>query len=501
MPLIRRVSGTLEPVPNTPEGVSGIRRVGGTFVNEQTELGILRSFPDVIWPGGLVQGRTINNNEFAPIVLPRAPGRIRVATEFATTTPAVQYRDLPIIGAGEVDRARDEIIRSLNADDSVAAMSLTQSVASTAREGMVKLGIAYKGASFEGDASASLNQAYNENTVYAKFTQVFYNVTFEPDPAATSPFFAPGVTVSEVARFAQPTNPPLYISEVKYGRILLMSFTASMSKEEMQAAVNASYSGFKGNFGAQYKEKVDRMRIEVLSVGATGQVAREPLVIANAAGVSDALMKYIDAGIKYNVNTNPGAPIAFTMRYVGSRGAGHGPFTLATAQMVTDNSPEVVSLTSTEVCHGPYQVWDGPGGGWKQTGLNVGPGDRVRFFADGQNWSGVILTGVYGPTGWYTWERPSGNSFPINNRSPFALIARFGGQNNIGYDKTGGAPPQGDAVSSSFFVGDSAETVAGQDPTPGIGGVFLGTNDDNPMNGDANKKFNVTVCVTRKIWD
>jgi hypothetical protein len=501
MPLIKRVSGTLEPVPNAPEGVSGSRLAGGTFVNDQTELAILKTFPDVIWPGSLVQGRSINNNEFAPIALPRAPGRIRVATEFVTGTSAVKYKDLPKVDGGAVDGAREEIIRSLNAEDSVGSMALSHAVASTAREGMVKLGIAYKGASFQGDASASLNQAYNENTIYAKFTQVFYGVTFEPDPAAADPFFASGVTVSDVARWAQPENPPLYISEVKYGRILLLSFTAAMSKKDIEAAVNASYSGFKGAFGASLKDRVNRMRIEVLSVGATGEVARAPLLITGLDTVADALAKYIDAGLKYKISTNPGAPIAFTMRYVGSRGAAHGPLTLAVAQMITDNSPEVVSLTAREVCRGPFEVWDGPGGGWRETGLDVGPGDKVRFGASGQNWSGVLGSGLYGPTGWYTWEKPSGNSFPINNRSPFALIARFGGQNNFGYDKTGGAPSVGNDASSSFFVGDSAEVVAGQDPTPGIGGVFLGTNDDNPTNGDKSKIFNVNVCITRKIWD
>jgi hypothetical protein len=172
--------------------------------------------------------------------------------------------------------------------------------------------------------------------------------------------------------------------------------------------------------------------------------------------------------------------------------------------MVTQLSPEVVVVNITEVCRGPFYVWDGPGGGWKDTGIDAYPGDKVRFSATGLNWSGVVATGTYGPTGWYTWDAPGegGRGYPITDKSPFALIARFGSSNNYGVDATKPGYSGQLPVSSSFFVGDSAEQEVGKQTQSGggpqgYGRVYLGTNDNNPFNGDPNRKFNVTVCFKR----
>src|SRR5262249_32477752 len=161
---------------------------------------------------------------------------------------------------------------------------------------------------------------------------------------------------ADVQRWAQPDNPPLYVSEVKYGRVLLVSFTAADSSEQIKIAINAVYSAGEGNLSAEIKEKMSNMSINVLSVGSTGDAALGPLQARTPQDLAPALQAYIRQGIQFSMD-NPGAPVALTMRYVGSR-AGGGPFAVATAQMVTDNSPEVVSLTSTEVCHPDFKVWD-----------------------------------------------------------------------------------------------------------------------------------------------
>ena len=144
---------------------------------------------------------------------------------------------------------------------------------------------------------------------------------------------------------------------------------------------------------------------------------------------------------------------------------------------------------------------------------SVAPGDEVTFSATGTNWSGVFATGDYDPSGWYTWDRPRDGElgYPITDRSPFALIVRLGeGSNNIGPDRSKAGYNQGIAngtPSDWFLVGKSAQAVAGQaniqtgQGWPGIGNIWLGTNDNNPFNGDPNKKFQVIVCVKRNPYN
>src|SRR5262249_50797935 len=147
-----------------------------TFVNEQAELALLKAFPDVTWPGALVQGNTIANNDFAPIILPRPGGRIRLATNFVVASGASQFVDLPAINPGDVENGTRAMLNALAPTDSVGTVLFNYESAGTLREAMVKLGVAYKGASASASLDASLNSSYNENTIVAKFTQAFYTV-------------------------------------------------------------------------------------------------------------------------------------------------------------------------------------------------------------------------------------------------------------------------------------------------------------------------------------
>lgn len=103
--------------------------------------------------------------------------------------------------------------------------------------------------------------------------------------------------------------------------------------------------------------------------------------------------------------------------------------------------------------------------------------------------------------------RRRGHKLSLTDRSPFALIAKFGGENNMGIDRTKQTYTErpGISVSSWFYVGLQQERIAGYiDPqtkqgTPGTGEIWLGTNDNNPYNGSADVKFSVQVCVSRRL--
>lgn len=507
---VRPNPGHPEAMVGLPVGISGKRWVGEEVVNTQAELALLKSFANVTWPGALVQGATIDNNNFAPFgSVERSGGRIRLATEFTGAAHVSQYTDLPVVSAGAVDDARRRMIQAVAPTGSVGTLVWSFETGETLREAMVKLGVEYEGSGVSASLNARLNSHYGEHTVVAKLTQVFYRVAF--DLLGDSPFFAPSVTLADVQRYAGPRNPPLYVSEIKYGRILLVEFTGTLDTLDLEAGAMAAYSGFKGNAGAAYKQKLSSARMEVLSVGGRADPLVGLVVVNNPDAMAKTLQAAVQSGIKYDPQNNPGDAIGITMNYVSSN-------QVAIAQMLTQTSPKVIDLTTVRVCldtlrnadrRGPFQVWDGPGGGPVNTGISVMPGDEVTFEARGTNWSGVIATGDYGPDGWHTWDRPKDGElgYPITDRSPFALIARFGAGNNKGPDRskpdyregTSGAK----APSDWFFVGTSQTAVVEQvNPQSGqgwkgYGDIYLGTNDNNPFNGDPSKRFTVRVCVKR----
>jgi len=504
--------GHPETMVGLPTGITGRKWVGEEIVNTQAELALLKSFANVTWPGALVQGQTIDKNNFAPLgsELTRSGGRIRLATEFIGATKGLsQSTDLPVMNATAVEDARRRLLQALAPKGSTGTLLWEFETGETLREAMVKMGVAYQGSGISASLDAKLNSHYNEHTFVAKLTQVFYRIVFEP--LGDSPFFAPSVTLADVQRLAGPGNPPLYVSEIKYGRILLVKFTGTLDTLDLEAAASAAYSGFKGQGAAAYRQKLSSERMEILSVGGRADQL-VGLVFATPDAISQALQSAVQKGITYDPQSNPGDAIGITMNYVASN---H----VAIAQMLTQASPKIVDLRTVRVCldtirkledrRGPFPVWDGPGGGQVNTHISVLPGDEVTFEAWGKNWSGVFATGDYGPDGWHTWDKPKDGEggYPIADRSPFALIAKFGAGNNKGgpdrskpgyNESTSGAK----AASDWFYVGTGRVAVVQQlnaqgEGFQGYGDIYLGTNDNDPTNGDPNKKFTVRICVKR----
>lgn len=300
--------------------------------------------------------------------------------------------------------------------------------------------------------------------------------------------------------------PPLYVSQVMYGRMFLVVFRTKANQLDTTNALKGAYKKFKGELDVNVKRTLDQTSVQVIQIGSTG-ASLIPFSHTDGETLETAIQRAVSEGSRYNPQTNPGLPIGLVLKYVGSGVPGQ----TAIAQLSTDYS-EIVNITAPSPTCYPHQTWDGPGGGWrrvqKPTGgyLTVNPGDQIQIIADPSsiNRSGVFATGDYGPDGWYTWPTPrADHRAPIMNKSPFALIGRFGEDNISGHDPMWGPCGGGQdspVCSSAFWIGQARTVTAGEAVNIRYGNVWLGTNDDNPQNGDATKRFNVEVCVTRKAY-
>ncbi|MDX2481919.1 MAG: thiol-activated cytolysin family protein [Desulfuromusa sp.] len=507
--VIEAEPATLQEIPNLRAGLTGTQQSGGKFINNQAELSLLKTYSDLTWPGALVQGASIGNSRFAPIHLDRSGGRVVITTNFVRRSQdqADYSHELKTMTLAGTNQAIKDMIRKFDASDSAATVAYQVVTAGSQLEAMVKLGIAYDGVGVSAKVDAKANFKTMEQTYFVKYVQEFYRVGFDLTDNA-HPFIAPTVSLDDVKRFAKLKNPMLYVSEVIYGRILLLSFTTSLKETDVEASVNATTAQISGSAEAEIHSKLERMKVGVLSVGSTGKVTTKLLDIKDGATMLKNLQDYISAGAKFDSNENPGTAIAIKMRYVGSTSPETGPRALAIAQLVTDNSPEIVDLSTKDNCDfEPYYVFDGPDGGTVKTDAILEPGDTLKINASGKNWSGVLATDPYDPRGWYTWDKgpvPSGG-FPIKNIQPFALIARLGDTAREGNSaiETQGYENNNPADRGTwFYVGQALGIKVGGRATlgeyPGYGRLYLATNDSEPYNGDPKYKFKVSVCIEPK---
>ena len=506
MAIVQPTVGQPFPVALPPDmagaGYTGTQRNVKEVSNSST-MYLFRPFSPAFVPGAVVQGATISGTApFATIDLPRAPGRLRLTGGFVSPSAASRFRDLPEARGGEVDNARIGLLNAIGATDSAGTSEFQYVYARSMQDAMVKLGVSYDaGPSASVAFDGSLQTTATDTMIVGRFTQVFYSAAFEPDPA-TQAFFAPSVTLSDVQRMASPSNPPLYVSQVLYGRLLFVTFRSKASQVEVEAALKASYNKVKGSLDAKFKNTLAQTEIKVVQIGQTGQASINPAQIQDSETLQQAMARFIDQGARYNPSTNPGLPIGVVLNYIGSGAPGQ----VAISQMTTDYSEIVNIQAPNEQCL-THQVWDGPGGGWTQPlqsgkPVRINPGDSVRFNASGEIWSGVPLSAFNGPDGWPT-DPTSGPRSPVLNRPPFALIGRFGDDNFSGDDpKWGGNcnTQSGAGCSGAFWIGQARTVVAGEAVNVKYGDLWLGENDIFPNDGRADKKWSVNVCIARKDY-
>jgi hypothetical protein len=249
--------------------------------------------------------------------------------------------------------------------------------------------------------------------------------------------------------------------------MLVIEVTAATSSEELKAGVKAHYDwvagGAKANLDgtAQSALKTATARVAAVGTGASGlpRDLKDPL---------NDLKAMYEGALQLSV-TNPGAIVSFTARHVMNNTLAHVGLQGAWVQPFSAKGVDA---------SGDFKVWDGPGGGTVNTGIEVAPGDMVTITASGEIFPGLTFFGNATPDGWNGWDPPSGAPVSAaNHGDAFSLVARYGSN-------------------KWFQVGSQYRNR--EDNLPDILPLQLGINDNNPTNGNPANQWDVHVEVKRK---
>ncbi|MCA0456701.1 MAG: thiol-activated cytolysin family protein [Chloroflexi bacterium] len=442
-----------------------IKRQSVEVRKQLDEFNILSPIEDVIWPGCLIQGKSIEGGRLAPIYLERSAGELSITTDFDLDPNNARTASKTIAdpSLASISDARRELLLQLNPKTSAGAVTYDFIEARTLEAGMLKLGINVKGANWNVDVSGQLNSSLKTNSVIIKFTQKYYTASFRP-LGSPAKFFSDNVKLDDLKPLAYVGNPPCYVASVSYGRQLYIVITSTASSNEIKAAVTASWDAAisgKVSISGEYKKTLDSSTIRMVSVGPTGQSTMSLLT-----DPANRLVDYFSSGASFSTS-NPGAPLLLTLRYINN-------YEIARVTLATTYIEPIGASAPQDKGRSPYKVWDhGQNGGNVDTGIYVARGDSVTITATGQIWAGVWATGTNGPEGWRSWK--AGASYPLPNEAPHQLIA---GLNNSNWRPIG---------SGTTFEANNA------------GNLWLGLNDDNPYNGNGDTNyFRVNVTVSRR---
>lgn len=306
-------------LPSVTEGVRSADQREGDYTCSSLSLRETRQYDRVVayasssdsmYPGALIGADSVVNGLFTPVVLPRAPATISVSLEnLAGAKQAVvaepslsSYRDAlsSILDAEITGSTPANMYSEIEQVHSESQLNMALGV-----QASWSLGIASLRSSFDW-ASQEVRSRY-----VVRFMQAYYTVDLD-SPVRPSALFAPTVRLADVQGKLDERRPPVYVSSVTYGRMVLFTFESQYSAEEMAAALEFAYSGgidIRGEVSVTYKDILARSRITAFILGGDAGTA------AQTIDSYDALIQFIKTGGNYS-RQSPGAPIAYKLSYL-----------------------------------------------------------------------------------------------------------------------------------------------------------------------------------------
>ncbi|HRC56004.1 MAG TPA: thiol-activated cytolysin family protein [Kofleriaceae bacterium] len=276
---------------------------------------------DSLWPGALVAGDSLYSGLFSQIVMPRRPMTISVSLENLAGTKKATVAE-PSLSAYR-EALSDIVSKTITGSTAANIFSEIEEVHTEQQLGLalgVSVGWALGTASLK--SSFDFSKRDTRSRFVVRFTQGYYTVDLDA-PESPSAMLAQNVPLTAVQEKMNDTNPPLYVSSITYGRMVVFTFESEYSADEMAAALEFAYSGgvdVSGDVSVTYKDIISRSKITAFILGGSGGDATQTI------NSYEALIAFIKNGGDYSA-ASPGAPIAYKLNYLRDNSPARMSFT------------------------------------------------------------------------------------------------------------------------------------------------------------------------------
>lgn len=262
---------------------------------------------DVVYPGSLLQGKTISNATPSPILVPRAGGTVSYNLNNGNLNSSFTVDEVKkstiqngmntiIANAGEVVPANFQLeIEQIESESQLA----------------LELGIDVQTYTTQVSADMSFSSEQEFNRTLVKLTQSYYTMSFDL-PTSLDQIFGSNVTPQQLSTYVQPDNPATFISSVTYGRIFYMLIESTSSRQEMSAKLNLAYGAFnnsaEGNLSVNAMQELNNLKIKVIAYGGDSKGTFQLAGETNIQAIANKLAESTDI--------RAGLPLSYVIRSV-----------------------------------------------------------------------------------------------------------------------------------------------------------------------------------------
>ena len=261
----------------------------------------------VVYPGSLLQGKSLNQATPDVIAVKRAGGTISIDVVDGNIQPSFSVDE---IKKSTVSTAANNIIAS-STGVVPANFEFSYDFVSSKREMALKMRADYETKFTEIESSLSFSTEREYNRMLIQLNQSFYTLSFDI-PTSLDELFAPEVKPDDLARYVGPGNPATYISDVTYGRIYYMLVESTSSQTEMNARVEGSFSGLAvgGSAEVEYNQlsQLENIKIKVFAFGGEAGSTIRTIGVSDLSSIVDLLAESSDI--------TTGKPVSYVVRSV-----------------------------------------------------------------------------------------------------------------------------------------------------------------------------------------
>lgn len=262
-------------------------------------------YADILYPGAIVQGKYITDK-----------GRLVPLPKMSRTPITLTMSNGESISVDQPSKESVESsIRQLlsrNRTTHTANIKYSLSEFHSFEQSFLEVGI--NASWLIGSINGRFNQdkSAEKHSLLLYFKQIYYHVTV-PEPSRPSAFFAGSLNGEDLKKSISMGNPPCYINNVDYGRIILVKATSTNTLEKMKAAISGVYGPIGGKLTFEKSQNMSNYEFEAFVIGGSAQGA------ATAVTSNDirVINKLITDEATFSPE-HPAVPISYSLRYLAN---------------------------------------------------------------------------------------------------------------------------------------------------------------------------------------
>ncbi len=265
---------------------------------------------EILYLGSLIQGDGyiggLGSIKSLPIYQ-RAPLSISISFQMANNSRVVENPDLT-----SVKEAIGDLVETAQNAGHVSGSSIyfDKRTCYSVEQTALALGLSFKYMASSARIQLQYQSTSETSTVSAYFVQKMYTVSMgipqRPGDLFSSEFTQELLNEQINLGRIGPTNLPVYVSNIVYGRMMMLTMTSTYNETEMKAALEASYNGIGGNVSAEHLAILQSSQIKLVTIG----------------GEQTAALNYLKTGqlgefFKDDAPLTTAVPISYTLRNLG----------------------------------------------------------------------------------------------------------------------------------------------------------------------------------------